>query len=491
MTATINTEDLARAVMALAGQQAALQTAFKAVSSIPTATYGHGQQTPGGTSGLFSFPGLEPDIINAMVMPNTGLLDILPSRTSNRDRLILSIMTGVTAGSGSEPVGVCDDPPISGLMKLCSRMLLWGRFSRETPVFELDRFGRYRDRSDFNDLQLIGDPVSSSSSSLLPSMPGAASPGRALQSELAKAFFEFAVSWARDFAPLIYTGNPSNNTYQQGYKEPYGLDYQINTGYRDLETGTACRAADSIVVNANSREVNTNASWYVAQITSIVRQIFSNAARMRLDPLRLVIVMREELFYVLTEAWPCAYFTYRCGGEFSSSQTQVIDAGDTIALRDNMRNGKFLLVDGRQVEVVFDDTIPETSLPGSSFRETVYFLPLRYKGNRPGVYLEYMNYDAPGAAMEAAREFGVGANYYTTNGGRYLWHAKPPTNFCIQSLAKTEWRVVLEVPHLAARLDNVKYTPAAHLRDWDPDGSFYVDGGHTTRTDNSYYSPHS
>jgi hypothetical protein len=83
--------------------------------------------------------------------------------------------------------------------------------------------------------------------------------------------------------------------------------------------------------------------------------------------------------------------------------------------------------------------------------------------------------------MEAARAMAPADSYQTSDAGRFLWHKKPPTNFCVQMLAKTEPRILLLTPHVAARLTNVKYTPLAHERDWDPDGSFYVDGGRTAR----------
>lgn len=482
--ATTN-EQLAQAINTLTGQLKS--TAHKAVSSTPTATYGHGQQVPGGTSGLFSYPGLERPIVNAMIMPTFGLIDMLPSRTSIYDRTLYGIMTGVTASSGSEPTGVCDDPPVSGLMKLCTHNFLWGRFSRMTKVYDIDRFGRYRDRSDFNDLELIGDPFAAGTAPI-PQTPGSASPGLAMRSEIAKAMFEFSVSWARDFAPLIWTGNPTNNTAGDGYKEPYGLDILVNDGYRDAESGTACPAADSIVLDFASAEVNTNGASFIRQATSVVRRLRDNARRMRLTPLTLAAVMRPELFYEITEVWACAFFTYRCNTDFSATQQQVIDANETIRLRDAMRAGQYLWIDGTAFPVILDDTIPETALAGSSYRSTIYFLPIRYAGNRPGIFLEYINYDGPMGAIEAASVFAPNS-YYTTNGGRYLWHAKPPTNFCVQLLAKTEWRLILEVPQLAGRMDNVKYTPVAHFRDWDPDSSFYVDGGRTSRTDLSYYSP--
>ena len=47
------------------------------------------------------------------------------------------IITGVTATSGSEPTGVCDDPPTAGLSKLCTHSFVFGRQSRQSRVFEL------------------------------------------------------------------------------------------------------------------------------------------------------------------------------------------------------------------------------------------------------------------------------------------------------------------------------------------------------------------
>lgn len=481
MTMTLSPQEMAQAIALYQALQAPKQ---KAVSSTPTAVLGHG------TYGLFAYPGLEPGITNAMVMPKYGLLDVLPSRTANTDNPLYGIMTGVTASSGSEPSGVCDDPPTAGLMKMCTHAFQWGRFSRMTRVYDLDKFGRYRDRSDFNDLTLFGDPLSNTPAAAAPGVPGMTNATQALRTDIQKALFEFAVTWARDFARLLYTGNPSNNTAGDGYKEPYGLDVLINDNYRDAVTGTACPAADSIVENAASLEVNTNGSTYLRTFASIMQRLRFNASRMGLDPATWAIVMPWSLFYELTEVWSCAYMTYRCQSNiFSTSQTQVIDAGDTIAMRDSMRQDQYLLIDGERVQVILDDEITETPLAGSSFRSTVYFVPLRYVGNRPATYLEYFNYDGPGAAMEAARIFAPNGSYYTTNAGRYLWHVKPPTNFCVQMLAKTEWRVIVETPQIAARLENVKWTPRAHQRDWDPDSSFYVNGGGTTRTDNSYYSP--
>lgn len=471
----------------------------KAVSSTPTTTYGHGVTgpQPGGIAGLFSYPGLEPDIMNAMVLPRLGLLDLLPSRTSIYDNPLYGIMTGVTATTGNEPTGVCDDPPVAGLMKLCTHAFVWGRMSRMTRVLDIDRAGRFINRSDFNDLTLVGNPLVGNDN--VPQVPGSGSPALAVRSELAKVLFELATAWARDFATILYDGSPAANTAGGGYKEPYGLDILINDGYRDAETGVACPAADSIVQSFGSLAVESNGGTLVSLITSIFRNLRYNASHMRLAPVQWVLAMPWSMFYQITEVWPCAYATYRCQ-TIGENNRGVVDIVAQNQMRDDMRgdlyggSGQYLLIDGQKVPVVLDDGIAETVGAGASFTSTIYFVPLRVLGNRPVTFLEYVDYDGPMGAMEMARSVAPAGSYYTTNNGRFLWHAKPPTNFCVQSLAKTEWRVILETPQIAARLDNVVYAPsgAGQHRAWDPaNSSYFVDGGRTDRGayGPSYYSP--
>lgn len=467
----------------------------KAVSSTPSAYMGHGVSgpQPGGIAGLFTFPGLEPEIVNAMVMPRLGLLDLLPSRTSVFDNPLHGIMTGVTATTGSEPTGPCDDAPVAGLMKLCTHSFVWGLFSRATRVIDLKRTGRFINRSDFNDLQMVGDPLAGGF--MMPQALGGDA-NNPLRSELGKVLFEYAVAWGRDFAPLLYEGNPTNNTANQGYKEPYGLDILINDGYRDAETGVACPAADSIVRSFGSLPIDSNGDLLVREITGIYRNLRYNASHMGLDPAVWALSMPWALFYEITEVWPCAYSTYRCT-TIGENNRGVIDIMEQNRMRDEMRGdiytrtGQYLLIDGEKVPVVLDDGIAETVLEGESFTSGIYFVPLRVIGNRPATYLEYFNYDGPYGATKAAETLAPAGSFYTTNGGRFLFHPKPPTNTCVQLQGWTEWRVILETPQIAARLTDLKYTPVKHQRSWDPDNSFYVDGGGTDRGSRgpSYYSP--
>ena len=66
----------------------------------------------------FSNPARAP-IFSAMVLPRTGLQNLLPVRGTRYANPLYGLFTGVTATTGSEPTGVCDDPPTAGLSKLC------------------------------------------------------------------------------------------------------------------------------------------------------------------------------------------------------------------------------------------------------------------------------------------------------------------------------------------------------------------------------------
>ena len=80
----------------------------KAAGTTPTFQPGHGN------GGLFSRPGLEPDLYGAFVLPNYGLWAKLPKYPTVFEYLIAGIVTGVTDSTGSEPEGLCDNPPYAG-----------------------------------------------------------------------------------------------------------------------------------------------------------------------------------------------------------------------------------------------------------------------------------------------------------------------------------------------------------------------------------------
>lgn len=455
--------------------------AKKAAGTTPTATYGHG---PGGA---FSSLGLSKPVFSALILPYMGLGGMLPAVPSQDTNPLWGIMTGVTAASGSNPSGVCDDCKTAGKMKLCTHSLPYGRYCLDTNVYQVDRIGERRNRAEFTDLTLINQAFGLPGNGMNPSAAG----GNPLQNEFDKLMFEFAVSWGMLYAPQIWSASPANNTAGGGYREFVGLDLQINTGHVDAETGVACPGADSIIKSMASLEVNSNGNTYVEQITNVMRNLKFIASRTGSLPTRWVIAMRWGLFYQLTEIWPCAYHTYRC-----SSTANSIDGVAMTQMRDDMRGdfgsmtGQYLLIDGEKVQVVIDDGITETMGAGETFTSSMYFIPISINGGVPVTYWNYFDFSGPNSAEDIAKMAPDGS-YFISDGGRFLWHRKPPSNWCVEMSALAKPRIVLETPYLAARMTNVRYTPIAHERDWNTSASYYKDGGRTERDyfGPSYYEP--
>jgi hypothetical protein len=464
---------------------------LKAVSSTPGGNYGHG---PGG---LFSNPALERPLYSAVISaPFSGLQYVLPVRGTEVTDPLDGIITGVTATTGDEANGVCDDPPTTGLVKLCMHSYALGLFARQTPVYNIREGTRLTSRGEHRDFQVFGDPFNSPSRGpFAPSVPGVTA-GDMANTNTGKVIWAWMVAWARDFSRQLYTGNPANNSAGGGYKEFYGLNELINTGYRDAVTGVACAAADSTVVSFAQQNIRNSSSAFVSVMLETYFVLMDLAARVNLAPVRWVIVMSQSAFYEATRIWPCSYLTDGCGFGSDSARV-VVDAGDQIRMRDEMRGdlqnrtGQHLKMFGMDVPVIIDDAITEDGVGGGVMQSSIYFVPLTVLGGQPVTFLEYIDYNAIGVPQDAAK-FAPDGTFQTTDNGRFLLVKKPPTNLCVQLAAYTEPRLKLLTPYLAARIDNVRYNRLPNLRSGFPDQSdYFANGGSTSGAGNapSYYSP--
>jgi hypothetical protein len=466
----------------LAAELVAQNASLKAVSATPTAAYGHGP------TGLFSAPGVDPTIYNAMQLPAVGLESLLPERPTNVVTPVYNIVTGQTATSGSEPSTACADWPTAGLTKLCGFQTTLSRQGRSTQVFDVTRVGQRTNNADMMNYQLAGDPlVGDVSQANSPTFPGAAGNGF-LNTELAKAMREVRVAMIRDFAPDIYTGNPANNsgTGRLYYK---GLDLLVNTGYADYETSTACPASDSLIVAWTGGDISTapNGANLVLTLVDMYRRlmIIADESGMSRGGIEFVLVMPRSLFYEVSAAWPCAYYTARC--QVPGAVQVTVDATDQTEMRDKLRSGSYLLFDGQPVRVVQDVSIPKTALTGvdaGSYTGTIYFLPLKVLGNQSPLYKEFFDWNGPGAAMDFLKGLGgnMANNFSTSDNGKYLWLFQPPTSYCVQIEVISRQTLVLRTPYLAGRLTGVRWTPLNMERSPFTTDSTYVNGGKTARS---------
>lgn len=446
-------------------------------SGVPITTgYTHG---PGG---VLTFPGVDPTVFHT-VMSATSIMGQLPTMPSLYTNPTFMTITGVLGDSGSEKEDVCDDAPIGGLMKGCLTTSVFGRYERSTPELELNRLGQRVDRSDPLDLMLVGSPIDGTGIfGAGPESPSA--PGDVFLNEVSRKFWERNVSFWRLLSRQLWAGTPTNNSAGGGYKEMTSFSLLVNTGYRDVETGQLCSAMDSYVRDANHVKIEDEGPALVAEVTNMFHQVYRRAEMTGMLPVRWLFAMRSQMFYELTAVWPCAYLSYRCNVG-SANAVEFIDAQDAIRFRDEMRSGRYLLVDGIRVDVVLDDGIPELTgndgVDAGCFESDIYLIPMSVVGGRSVTFMEYFQYSNP-SITDALGKMILG----TIEGAFLTWPRQ--LNQCIVWQSKVEPRLIMRTPWLAARLQHVRYCPIQHEREAFPDAPYFSDGGRTSRDGPSMFS---
>lgn len=432
-----------------------------------------------GPGGLFNILGLDRELISTRMM-NAGLAARLPVRGTNTIYPYFPYITGFLDPSGSNPNAPCDDGPVAGPAKSCIQTAQFGRYTGMTRELDITRVGRLTNDAEF-DLTLVNPPLLQGTGTITtPTVPG--SPN--LRDEVGMRFLELGQLFQNKLTRQVYTANPANNSAQDGYREFAGLDILIGTSKIDAFTGVSCPSLASDIKNMNYALVDTNGPAVVNALTYLMRTLRTTASGTNLGPVTWALVMRETLFYELTAVWPCSYLTERCA--LPTGGVLNMDAGDQIRMRDEMRNGQYLMIDGMRVDVILDDAIVEETQttnnrvgPGA-FASDIYVIPLTYAGGRAATYWEYFDFSTSGAVPAGNGAAGLAQNNFYTDRGQYLFHFKPPKNWCIQWIAVVEPRLVLRTPHLAGRLNHVQYKPLQHPRDSFSDQPYFVNGGVST-----------
>lgn len=452
----------------------------------PTSVYAHG---PGG---VFTYPGLDPQVFSTVLGIEPGIIGALPKFPSLYTNPVYMTITGVLADVGSEAEGVCDPVPTAGLMKQGKLTSVFGRYRRQTRELYLNRMGQRTDPSDPTNLRLMNAYQVNDQFMRPDGVPGLGT--SALELEWSKVLFEFGVSINRLLARQIWVGNPSNNAAGEGYKELTGFDILIGTGKVDAETGALLPSLDSDIKNFNYQKVDefANGTDIVEVLTYLLRYVRSIARKSGLLPAEWAFVMREELFYELSAIWPISYLTTRGNVRDDAWQRGTFSLGDVTDQRDAMRREQYLLIDGMRFDVIFDDGITELTnatsnrLAAGSFASDIYLIPLTVLGGTPVTYMEYFQHD--NADIQQVMAMGrMGGQVWVTNGGAWIWNMER-TRLCFFAEGKVEPRLVMRTPQLAGRVQNVAYTPLQHTREPFPDQPYFRNGGAVSRSGPSLYS---
>lgn len=475
MDATVDPQNVMKAFAELLAQNIQHVQKTQTVGA-PIGPYLHG---PGG---LFGVRGLERDLISTMTQITSSLGSMIPASPSNNMDPLFPYITGALRSDQKEKNAVCDNPVDPGNFKTCIQTTVFGRKEFKTRQLEINHVGQRINRGEFMDLSLVNGPLVEQMGGLMSSFYGLRGDQAILGGrEMAARFLEVAVAYQRWFCPQVYTGNPSNNSAGGGYKEFPGLDLLISRTKVDALAGTSCPSLYSTIVDFNYKLVSDSTNPDIVRtFQSIFHYLKTKASQQGFDPVEWVIVMRSDLFYELTRYWPCQYNTDAC----SVGQTLTMDVNyqQTVQLRDAMRVGKYLLIDGIHYPVITDDCIFEDNKASADaipvnggFASDIYIVPMTALGGAlRTLYFEYFDYSQgtlPAVADLKANTF------FWSDGGAFLWGLKAPDNWCVEAISKIEPRLILRTPQLAARLTNVAYVPLIHSDDPLPSGNYHVNGG--------------
>jgi len=420
-----------------------------------------------GPGGLLGTLGMNKQIINAMILPK-GIAGRIPVQKSVNTNEIFPIFTGQLAGTGSEPTGACADWPTVGSFKLCRQTFPFGQQGRMSQVLNVKYAGQVINRGEFRDNVLLGQPQTD-----IPTA-GPINWQRVFQTEYEYKIGELFAGYARDYARNVYTGNAGTTAGSQGYIQYNGLDRQIQANKRDAITGVACAAVDSLVLDLNGASINTAGGTIYALLANVVNNYERLAEQLGME-VKWVISMRYGAWQMLTQIWPCIYATSGCPTSYGIVRSASIE--EQTRMRDTLRRTRMLPIEGKEYEVVVDDTIAETVAAGGvvgTYQSDFYLLPLTVNG-QPSLYWEYFDMNAE--AVAAANRMAPGGFFDVLDNGRFLFVRLAPTHTCVQVEIIERPRLILLTPFLAARLQNIRYTYSVHEREWDPASTYYVDGG--------------
>lgn len=455
-------------------------------SGTPVGPYGHGP------SGLFNIPGTDNRVFTAMMMPVGGVLDVIPVLNGGRysedlfggERLAFDTMiTGVTSGAAdlmaNQPTTDCADGPVGGLTKVCTYVNPYGRYRVGVREMSLYRAGERQDLADPITLQMMNNPVMAG---MFGVPTPAASAQNVLLNEWGRRLWESSVSIRRAFAQHVWDANPAQNSGERRFLT--GLNLHINTGTHIDRSGSGvCTAADSDVKDFGYDLVGGTGRDIVAYIEMMDFYTEHKARAQGLWPVEGAIVMRPDLWETISAVWPVRQYLSSMNqmGVFNNSGGRlVVDATDSLRDRNDYRRNMYLPIRGRNVPVIIDDGIPEstiTTTPGllaGNFASDIYFIPLRVMGNVPVTFFEYYNYD--NAQVRGIRQLPGSDFTYTTDGGMYR-HYINFKNGCINSTFEFSVRLRMVTPQLAWRLRNVRYNPLQHTSSYDPASAYWQDGG--------------
>lgn len=429
--------------------------------------------------GLFSGVGVRPDRFSALPRIESMVQAIASMGGLSRSQFTnerLDIVTGQLAGGSTNASGFCGNPPVVGNLKVMRRDFTWSSYYVKTDLNAVALLGQFNTRAD------VPGQIINAGPAMNPLIPDIMFQLPQSNSQLRLELFKIGVDLERTMEEVTQAGQAGTDNSRTGwFAEFAGLESQITTGLTDAATGIAAPAADSTVVAFNADITGTNAdgssrNFYATLRDTLIGRTI-DARKVGMTGTTFGIVGRPELLHRLVEV--CALQAPIYAGIGAGAGDPVGRNADMIErARVEMLNGGFVTIDGVRYPTIPSEGQDLEGIANNTYRNDLFIVPMSWQG-RPLTRIEYFPMDNANAA-EFASAFG-NSSIGTLNNGMFLT-GRRDTGLCIEYHFQARFRLILETPFLAARIDNIEYSWYLNTREAKPGGSLYVDGGVTYRS---------
>lgn len=435
-----------------------------------------------GPGGLLNTAGLENPLLSTVVRP-MGLGPYLPAFPSTATQPYYGLITEIVSGGESEPDYICDPAP-TGDMKSGVLSTTFGRVQQATEDIDLGTITQTLNNADRTDLMMLGNLLDQADAGS--GFPSGINESNVLNNAIKAGMVTAAFTMALKLNIMLWEGDPAAATANGGHIPFNGLSKLVKTGYTDAQTANAIPPADSAVVDGAFTTIGVDAD--VVGTLRRVMQYLEHLADSTVGGATFAIVMRNNMWDAVSDVWHTEYqdeITAQIGA--STASRLVLDASQLVASRDALKTNQLLPINGRVYPVIIDSGIHEVdsvedavNLSAGEYSSPIYVIPLTIGPGIPVTYWEYLDWTVTQALLNESG-FANMINF-VTDGARFVWTAQQ-TRMCISLQMRTEPRVVLRTPQLAARIDDLIYVPTAPLfRQPHVGDAGYVAGGETTRT---------
>lgn len=450
-------------------------------ASSQTASNLHGLTPQTGALGLFGAPGVEPMMYSTIVRANGSFSRALALTKSEFLQVRRDIVTGVTDQSGTNPSNFCGDAITHGDLKVCRHDFEFGEVKAATKVVEGPKVGAYYTRYDM-DRQMVPDGMDFG-----PWAPDILSQARNRNSITWKVLFELSVNVDRQHEIALIQGNSSASNVGAGslpyfIVQPDGLDQLIKTGYVDVKSQVACPAVDSRVVtfSGNLTGTDANGDTLLDVITDAMSGNDMDLQGMGyVEALRSgAFVMHPRMWRPITRVWPCSYQTMGCDTLTNGNGERLnISADRQRQMQEEMYLGKYLLIDGVRVPVLFSWSVPITNVGPDQYNGPLYFVPMVLNGN-PVTYIDHFD-----MGNDKQNEFynltGQNDDTRVINNGLYRMERR--MKGCLEYDFSSMWRLMFEAPFAAIRWDDITFFDRTRQQSPYSGESYYANGGQTSQ----------